>query len=76
MTGTFGIVVNALAILYIIIVLFFSFWPSELPVTPVNMNYSVLITGAAVIFSVLWYLVLGRRDYLGPVIETDMHVSM
>lgn len=54
-----------------LVVLFFSFWPSENPTSAATMNYSVLVTGFVVIFSVFYYLVWGKRVYKGPVVETN-----
>ena len=71
MPGILGPAVNLFAIFYLIIVLFFSFWPPETPVDAENMNYCVLVTGAAVLLSVVWYFAMGRRDYKGPVIDAS-----
>lgn len=70
--GIFGIMNNIFAIIYLIIVLLFSFWPPALPVTAATMNYSSAVTGAVMIFSVLYYVTLGKRDWSGPVIELPL----
>ena len=54
---------------YLTVMVFFSFWPIERPVTVENMNYAVLATGAVVIVSLVYYLVWAKRVYTGPVIE-------
>ena len=69
MPGILGPAVNIFAIFYLLIILFFSFWPSELPVTASNMNYSALVTGVVLTFSGTWYFTKGKRDYKGPVID-------
>ena len=69
MPGILGPAVNLFAIIYVLIILFFSFWPPELPVGAANMNYTILVTGAVLVFSVVWYYAWGRRDYKGPVID-------
>ena len=33
------------------------------------MNYSSLILGAVVVFSIVYYYAKGRREYKGPVVE-------
>ena len=71
MPGIFGPAVNLFAIFYVIVILFFSFWPPEVPVDAGNMNYSILVTGAVLVFSVTWYFAWGRRDYKGPVIDAS-----
>ena len=71
MPGILGPAVNLFAIFYVIVILFFSFWPPEMPIDAGNMNYSILVTGAVLIFSVTWYFAWGRRDYKGPVIDAS-----
>ena len=68
--GWVGIANNAFTCVYIIYVLFFSFWPSYSQVTPQNMNWSVLVFGTAILFSIVYYIVWARKMYSGPVIET------
>lgn len=70
MPGILGPAVNVIAIAYVMIILFFSFWPPETPVQADNMNYCILVTGVVVSFSIIWYLVGGRRQYKGPVVQT------
>ncbi len=55
--------------MYLIMAWFFTFWPTALPVTAKNMNYSSLILGAVIIFSIGYYYARGRREYKGPVVE-------
>lgn len=54
--GVLGIVTNVIACVYLIIVLFFSFWPPATPTTLATTNYSVLMTGAVILFSVFLLL--------------------
>ncbi|PQE06527.1 GABA permease protein [Rutstroemia sp. NJR-2017a WRK4] len=70
--GLFGILNNTFAIVYLTIILFFSFWPPVIPVTVATMNYSSLVTGSVMIFSVLYYLVRGRHEWKGPIIEVHL----
>lgn len=67
--GVWGPAVNLFAVTYVLIILFFSFWPPSVPVDAANMNYTILVTGAVLIFSVAWYFAWGRRDYTGLVID-------
>ncbi|KAL8695665.1 MAG: hypothetical protein Q9224_003252 [Gallowayella concinna] len=67
--GALGIAVNAIGCVYMVIIIFFSFWPPVTPVTPETMNYSVLVTGSVILFSVVYYLVYARRIYKGPLME-------
>ena len=67
--GVYGIAVNAFACLYSAILIFFCMWPSEIPVTAENMNYTALVTVAVVAVSVGYYSFWARRIYTGPVVE-------
>ena len=69
--GALGVVVNAFSCIYLIVALFWSFWPSELPVTAENMNYNVLLIGTVVLVAVVYYLIRGRKEYTGPVVEIN-----
>ena len=67
--GLFGIIVNVWAVSFGIIIFFFSFFPVATPVTAAKMNFSVLMTGAVVLFAVLYYVVWARKTYEGPIVE-------
>ena len=69
--GVFGIVNNVFACVYLTIILFFSFWPPTTPTTAQTMNYSSLVLGTMVIFSVGYYALFARKAYLGPVVEVE-----
>lgn len=69
--GIWGILNNAFTCVYLAVVWFFSFWPTATPVTPQSMNFSVLVTGVVVIFSVLYYFIRARKIYVGPIIEVQ-----
>lgn len=70
--GWFGIVNNAYACMYMIFVIFWSVWPPATPVDYQSMNYSVVVTGGVVIFSIVWYYIRGRKEYSGPVIDDEV----
>ena len=60
---------NIFALLYSILLLFWSFWPQTDPTTPATANWSVLVFGGVVILSILWYLLKARHYFKGPVRE-------
>ena len=70
--GILGILNNAFACVYILFVLFWSFWPPNTPATPENMNYSVLVTGVVITFSIIYYYLYGKRLYKGPLVEHEV----
>ncbi|PYI13087.1 amino acid transporter [Aspergillus japonicus CBS 114.51] len=65
--GRYGLAVNIIGLVYVLFALFWSFWPSELPVAADNFNWSVVIFVAIFILSLVMYVVKGRREYEGPV---------
>ncbi|KAL8952687.1 MAG: hypothetical protein Q9222_001424 [Ikaeria aurantiellina] len=70
--GIFGTINNAFACIYIVFVLFWSFWPPATPATAENMNYSVLVTGFVITFSIVYYFVWGKKEYKGPLIDREV----
>jgi len=67
--GRAGIPITVLAMAYTVVGLFFSFWPFTPFVTPELMNWSILLFGAAMIFSLGFYAIYGRKQYRGPIYE-------
>ena len=67
--GIWGILCNASAVGYGIIVFIFSFFPQTVHPTPAQMNFSCLMTGAVMIGAVIYYYVYANKVYTGPVVE-------
>ena len=69
--GRAGIPITVIAMAYTVVGTFFSFWPYTPNVTAQNMNYSSLLYGAAVIFSLIFWVFYGRKVYTGPLYELN-----
>lgn len=41
-----------------------------------SMNYSVVVTGGVITFSIVWYYVRGRKEYHGPLIDDEVAAVM
>jgi choline transport protein len=67
--GRAGLPVNIIAVCFLLISVFFSFWPPATPVTVVTMNWSCAVFGGVVIIGLIWYGIYGRKGYNGPIIE-------
>ena len=67
--GVFGVVVNIIAVLFGMIIFFFSCWPVASEVVPKTMNYSSLMVGCVVIAAVVYYVIWARYTYEGPRFE-------
>lgn len=66
--GRAGLVCNIIAVLFLLLVYVFSFFPLQEAVGLETMNWSCLIYGAVVIFSIGYYVIFGRHVYEGPVV--------
>ncbi|KAF4627810.1 hypothetical protein G7Y89_g10344 [Cudoniella acicularis] len=65
----FGTIVNVIGCVFMIVVLFFSFWPAVNHPVGATMNYSSLMLGATVIFSTAYYFIIAKKTYTGPIVE-------
>ena len=70
--GKAGVAVNAFSAIFLIISTFFSFFPPAVPVTALTMNWSIVVFGGFVIIGLIWYGILGRRNYNGPIVERPL----
>ena len=70
--GRWGIPINMASIIFLTIAIFFSFFPQGLPVTPVNMNWSIVVFSGEFFLGLGWYLIRGRKIYNGPIIEAGV----
>ena len=73
--GRFGLLINILGILWGIFTVVFVVFPTEIPVTADNMNYSSLVFGAGVIFSIATWFIYGKSRYHGSVNELDENIG-
>lgn len=67
--GIWGIMLNAWAVCYGIIVIIFCFFPATVNPDPAHMNWACLITAAVIFFAVAYYMIYARKVYKGPVVE-------
>jgi len=72
--GTLGVANNVVAICYLVLIIFFSFWPSQVSPDLVHMNWAGVVTGSVALFSIVYYLVFAKKSYTGPVVDVDPHV--
>ncbi|KAK2021376.1 amino acid transporter [Colletotrichum zoysiae] len=74
--GWLGIINNAYACVYMLFVIFWSCWPSEIPINYNRMNYSVVVTGGVIIFSIIWYYIQAHKEYKGPTVDGEIGALM
>ncbi|KAN0060549.1 hypothetical protein ACQY0O_007004 [Thecaphora frezii] len=62
-----GPLLNALAVVYIVLTNVFFLFPPELPVSGSNMNYTVVVVAIVIVLASVAWIVEGRKTYKGPV---------
>ena len=70
--GKLGLPVNAFSAVFLIISVFFGFFPPAIPVTLTTMNWSIVVFGGFVIIGLVWYAIIGRKNYSGPIVERSL----
>ncbi|PLN82650.1 amino acid transporter [Aspergillus taichungensis] len=61
-----GMIVNVVAVLYIVVTVVFFCFPLVMPATVQNMNYTSVIAVGLMALTAVWWVVRGKRDYRGP----------
>ena len=65
--GRAGIWINGISVAYLCVAFTFAFFPTFPHPTPDLMNWNILIYGFVVIFSLAYFILKGRKVYVGPV---------
>jgi choline transport protein len=74
--GRLAIPMNIISLLYIAFALIMSFFPIAKAVTPVSMNWSVLVWGVIIGAATIMYWVQGRYVYKGPVVYVNKELEV
>ena len=67
MSRAVGTCVNTVAIIWLIVAMFFSTWPNFYPVTKDNMNYSTVVLAGWLLVGSIMYLTTCRTKYEVPI---------
>jgi choline transport protein len=73
--GALGVANNVVAICYLLLIIFFSCWPSSNHIAFAQMNFAVIVTGAVLAFSMAYYFMFAKKSYTGPIVEVDPHLQ-
>jgi len=65
--GRKGVIINVLAVVYLIYVVIWMPFPQVLPVTASNMNYAGPVLGAVIIGALLDWAISGRKRFQVPI---------
>lgn len=71
MGRTLGLIVNLVAIAWLVLAIIFCSFPGLQPVTPQNMNYSTVVLSGWMVFGLLYFVFFGRHGYVGPTVKMD-----
>jgi hypothetical protein len=66
--GRAGVLLNAVAVGWLVVAMVFSTFPSLEPVTSQNMNYAVVVMGGWLVIGTVYFFGWGRKKYVGPVV--------
>lgn len=69
--GRYGLPLNIVAICFCIFLIIFLPFPSTIPVTAQNMNYSSTVFGGIMIIAIIYYVIRGRKHFVGPIREVE-----
>ncbi|KAL2060120.1 hypothetical protein VTL71DRAFT_9942 [Oculimacula yallundae] len=67
--GVTGPIVNGVAILWLVLAMVFSTFPSVQPVTTANMNYASAVMGGWLLAGFGFFFTSGNRSYTGPILH-------
>lgn len=62
--GRWRNLINGFAIVYTLFTCFFLFWPTAANPTKETMNWSIVLVGGVMVFSVFWWFVDGQRNFV------------
>ncbi|KAF9876393.1 hypothetical protein CkaCkLH20_06336 [Colletotrichum karsti] len=67
-----GPVLNVISLVWMVVVIIFSTFPSAMPVTPQNMNYSIVVMSGWLCFGIVYYVSFGRKKFEVPVVDSNI----
>lgn len=65
--GRWGLLINVASLVFLVTFFILAFFPSYKDPDSTSMNWNILIYGAVVLLSTLYYFIKGRHTYDGPV---------
>jgi choline transport protein len=69
--GRFGPAINIFALCYGVFICIFLPFPSQQPITAMNMNYAAPVFGFVILLALTDWFMRGRKFYVGPKMEID-----
>ncbi|KAK5124293.1 hypothetical protein LTR85_001996 [Meristemomyces frigidus] len=66
--GSLGLPINVIAVLFLLWIWTFCFFPQTTPVTLATMNWNVVINAGVMLFAVIYYFAGGAKMYVAPLL--------
>ncbi|KAF9691162.1 hypothetical protein EKO04_010592 [Ascochyta lentis] len=73
MPKSLGLGLNLLSCAWLVLAIVFSTFPTFMPVTAQNMNYSTVVMVGWVVLGGIYYILLGRKKFEVPVVDREAH---
>ncbi|KAH8890093.1 amino acid transporter [Thozetella sp. PMI_491] len=67
-----GITMNIIGLIWMVVVMIFSTFPTVMPVTAQNMNYSTVVMAGWLLFGLIYYILFGRFKFDVPLGEVSV----
>ncbi|KAK8084730.1 hypothetical protein PG997_006001 [Apiospora hydei] len=71
-----GRVLNVVSLVWMTVAIIFSTFPTAMPTTPQNMNYSIVVLAGWLLFGIVYYAAYGRTKYDVPVVGAAVVTSI
>jgi membrane protein implicated in regulation of membrane protease activity len=65
--GRYGMVINLLAMAFLLPMFVFAFFPIAVPVSAISMNWGIVMFAGVIILAGVYYAVHGHKVYTPPV---------
>ncbi|KAF2212809.1 hypothetical protein CERZMDRAFT_40548 [Cercospora zeae-maydis SCOH1-5] len=66
-----GVVANAASLVFLVLVIVFSAFPTSMPVTSTNMNYSCVVMGGWSLVGLAYFYIQGNRNFIMPIVQQN-----
>lgn len=73
MPKALGLGLNLVSCAWLMLVIVFATFPTFMPVTAQNMNYSIVVMGGWLVLGGIYYMVRGRKKFEVPVVDRDAY---
>jgi choline transport protein len=71
-----GVALNCISIGWLVVAIVFSTFPTAMPVTAQNMNYSTVVMGGWLLFGTGYYIIWGRYNFEVPAVDHIVSVPI